>query len=327
MPLDAATTVQVVALDALRAMVSSEVCARRHHWEHGTYFEFLTIKRSDGTRHCVIANRADRSTAPIERDRVWFQRRELGHYLFPPWQRESAGAPDHAGTLDREQLVLELVTQANIMKLGHGAGVEEVLETFFTHSQERFERATGAFYCGAQVYAVEHYDVGAPTYSHIEHFSWIYATELQLLHELAASHPERDLIVVDEGTGFGHFILTAARVLPADVLARVRFRGTDHKMKDMRFAQRLAERFPALHATWHLEDLEAPDHAARVQALNGGQPVDMLVLNHVVEHLEATPPGDFLLALLHATHDTLVLTVPLRDRLGQKVSSHTQEYD
>jgi len=323
-------TVEVIPLIELEMTAARFSNCAATSRTRGEYFEFFRVIEPDGSTTVYISNGRKREAEPVERDTVWRQRKELSRYFFGIGKYESHGTARENGQCvgdqhEREQFILELVTRSNMLKLGNGASIEDVLHEFAVNSQAAFERAGDGLLRGRETYDIERYDVGADDYSHIKHFSWIYAMELELLQEILAEDTTREVVVVDEGTGFGHFILTARHVLRPDDLARLRFIGTDYKHKDMRFAMDAAAGPPNLKVDWRVEDIDAADHVERLLELVHGNAVDLLVANHILEHLDAKTPTDYLLAWLQAAH-TLVVTVPLEDRLEDTISSHMEQF-
>ena len=330
---------EVVTLSDLERIANSNI---NNHRRKGDYFEFIKVEKGNQNGAVVyIANTDTKLSELIDRDNVWKQRQELNNLLF----YESGNGyfiHEKLESPERESLLLNIVTRANVIKLGSAASEKEVLYEFFKNSQQKFEKTVDIFLKALLRGKEPEYDLDRylrygpsdPNYSHITHFSWIYAIELKRLIEILKSEPHRKITVVDDATGCGHFILTTAYILkhleqrgelPEGALNRIHFIGTDYKLRDVQFAAKAVSSYSGLSVSWVIEDIDKPGHADRLKKLNSGKPVDMIVNNHVLEHLNAKPAADYILEWLDAT-DVLFVSVPLEESLGHTVSAHTQEF-
>lgn len=299
-------------------------------WQRGEQFDFNPVADATGAPTLYLRNSMKSLGDPIHRDSVWRQRQELKRYFtrrgWKPVDADGLEACEAGhGHEGDDSVILAIVTRANRERLGGDAGVDDVLREFFINSQVGFEALTGALLQGDETYDPEAYEVGADQYSHIRHFGWIYAVEIRLLRRILAETPDREVVVIDAGTGFGHFVFTAARFLSHDERRRTRFVGTDHTTTDLKFAMDAAHAAPGLNVTWEIADIDGSDHVQRLKDASGGRFADLLVVNHVLEHLEARPAVDYVLDWLRVAR-TLVVTVPLEDRLENSVSAHRHEF-
>ena len=328
--------VRVVRLDELKAIASSIKGGVR---KTGDYFEVLKIEENNNSGSEIIiyiANSETRLSEPIDRDSSWHKRQEINALLSYEDGIKALSAPE------RKRVILEVVTRANMVKLGHEASLKDILREFFKNSQKKFEEMAELFVLDLLKEKKPDYDVSRyvdlnlsdPEYSHITHFSWIYAVELKQLVELLRAKKGRRLAVVDNGTGFGHFILTAAyvlhrleekRELPPGTLERIHFIGTCHKLKDMEFAIEASFDYPGLSVSWEVLDINSLTYSEEVRKINHEKPADLIVTNHVLEHLEAKSTIDYMLDWLQIG-EISVVTVPLEDSLALSISSHTNEF-
>ena len=327
-------TFQVIMSNDLEAIAASS--NNSGFYQRGEYLHSLIIPGNNGGGSTIFVANADvRLSEPIDRDNVWGQRRELHAMLL------SGSEQGHQNGLDSLD-ILEIITRANMAKLGPWATREDVLRVYFENSQQRFEQTVETFLLvlsygeGSEydVHSYVPYNVSDSLYSHIIHFSWIYAVELKKLIEILEANPYREITVVDDATGFGHFIFSAAYVLrrmeesgklPPGTLERIHFIGTDYKLKDTQFAIEATPNYPGLSVTWKLEDIERPGHPDRLKQLNNGRSVDLMVVNHVLEHLEGRSPADYIVDWLGVA-GALVVAVPLEDSLQESISLHTHEF-
>jgi hypothetical protein len=290
--------------------------------ETGTWFEWLIIRQSDGDTVIYVANSLFGSEQPIDRESVWSQRIEVEERF----SKVAAGYRELPATM-REPLVLATVTEANILKLRPGATRDDVLREFSQNSQSLFEQTTRAYRDGSQRYPVAAYataGVTMPNYSHIRHFSWFYTEEMGLVEECR----DRRVCVVDAGAGFGHWIRTCARLLPAETLARVRFIGVDLSMDDLRFAMEASspENLPDLRVLWQCADIRSSAFVESLLDWNDGRLVALIVLNHVLEHCtESEPPEVYIQSLLRCARQ-VAITLPLHDCLEGSLSAHVKTF-
>lgn len=184
------------------------------------HFEFLKVLDPDGTiRICV----APISPTLIDRDSVWSQRKEIHQYLFAELTK---GTAVEISTERKEQIILEMVTKLNQVQMGEGSTPEDVLKEFFVNSQSAFERIASSMMKGETSYPLEKYSVRSADYSHLQHFSWIYAIQTQFLKKILAQDVQKGISVLDVGTGFGHLILTSYNLLDPQERKQTHYVGT-----------------------------------------------------------------------------------------------------
>lgn len=320
--------VKVVALTELREK-QNDYPEATHVMDQ--YYEYLRIPSENQAHTIYIANSEASNDVLIERLSVWQMRKKLNAHLF---SKDGSNA-DLASSINldataREQIILKIVTEANILRLGPGATEEDVLRAFFINSQKRFETTTQEFIDHPENYQLDDYDVGDENYDHVRHFSWIYAEQIREIKRLLDRHKDKKkLVIMDVGTGFGHFILTAAKLLSPEEMSRLKFIGMDYKLKDMRFAVKEIEKgdeYPNLEVEWHEGNVNDPNASINMMNMNGGAPVDLTVINHVLEHLDTKTIQEYVSDWARATRGTVSVTVPLEDSLGDTVSSHTEEF-
>jgi len=303
------------------------VLYEKHEWRKkltsGLHFNFLQLSYPDNLIQVLIAHTDYGSASPIDRDTVIDQRKELNAFLL-------SGSDDltplmaSSKHIERFNLLLDIVTQANMLKL-NTTSPDAVLRSYFENSQAAYTQTVGAFLRRLPSPDTISCQIGSEGYSLIRHFSLLYAVEINELLDIHREKPNGYLTVIDEAAGAGFFIITCASVLPQQVLARTRFLGTDVKLADIIYGMEAARRYP-IEAAWQLTDINASNHAAKLRSFNNGGPVNLLVLNHVLEHLGEYAAEEYILEWLRAAQ-TLIISVPFEDDYETSISSHVRQFD
>lgn len=131
------------------------------------------------------------------------------------------------------------------------------------------------------------------------------------------------LTVVDVGTGGAHFLLTLGTLLrERDWLARVRMIGIDRSDRDKKFGSELATEL-GVSVEFFDWDITAPDFADKLRRLRA----DVIVVNHVLEHLEGEVQNRYLHDWLLAAGRFLSVSVPINDDPTNSLSAHTTAFD
>ncbi|MBN1428964.1 MAG: hypothetical protein JXB07_11310 [Anaerolineae bacterium] len=289
----------------------------------GIYFECLRVSHPDDTDWILIANSRYGATLPIDRDTVIDQRKELNVLLFDGLDDIAPVLPGNSNP-DRFTLLLNIVTRANMLKLNTTA-TSDVLQAYFDNTQAAYTRYVSEFLKQLPPLTSISSTIESPGYSLLKHFSLLYAIEINELLDIYSRKPNGYLTVVDEATCTGFFITTCVSVLPRHVLDRTRFLGVDLKLTDMVYGMEAVSRY-SVDVAWQLADINAPDHTARLRSFNNGHPIDLLVLNHVLEHLDAHAPDEYIMALLKAAQ-TLIISVPFESDYRTSISSHIRQFD
>jgi hypothetical protein len=286
----------------------------------GKFYD-VAVRRRDGRTTVLIRNARPPERSEIERDATWHRRLELAGVLgrLLPLGRVPVSATD---VLHR--LPLAIVTESNKEALGPLATTDDVLRAFTLNTQRRFERVVADLLGGKLEHDTMSYSVRGvddPSYSHIEHLGWVYARQIELVEHVLREDPLRTVTVVDLGTGGGHLLLTlAARLAAADLLHRVRLIGVDRpESRDMKFAAELA---PAYGITFKPDDLSDPTFADRLRRLRP----DVIVANHVLEHLRGEIYTHYLYDWLLAASTAVSISLPLEDKADLSISRHLKEY-
>jgi hypothetical protein len=289
----------------------------------GSHFECLRVRNPDDTIWILITNSEHGATLPIDRDTVIDQRKELNALLFDGWGSLAPWLPRDFH-VSRFMLLLDVVTRANMLKL-NTSSPGDVIQAYVDNTRAAYSRFVSAFLDRFPPLTSISSTIESQDYSLLRHFSLLYTIEINELLELHKHRPNGYLTVVDEATCSGFFITTCASVLPQQVLARTRFLGTDLKMTDMVYGMEAARQY-LIDVTWQLTDINDPDHPTKLRSFNNGCPIDLLVLNHILEHLDCYTPDEYVLQWLMATQ-TLIISVPFESNYQTSISSHVRQFD
>ena len=267
----------------------------------GEYFILDTYCSLNGNILYVLQSQYDRNS--IWRDPCWMARKELAT-LFP--------------TLTPDE-ILYIITEANKQVLGPNTSTQDVLRTFFIQSQQIIKETASNFYFDRIEYDSRSSRLGATGYSHVKFFAWVYAQESKLLQRLSEENAK--LVVLDIGTGYGHFIFTAHDLLNKNrANGLINYIGTDKRWKDMAFAKRYAQslKIGAVFGKVDLDDLRWKRNSLVLMA---GQKPDVIVANHVLEHLPKNPE-EYLLSWGAFAKEAVIVSVPLEGNLETTISNH-----
>jgi hypothetical protein len=276
---------------------------------------------SGGTRTLLIAPRNVPRVDAVDRDSCWGLRLELAQLLgaeigpaiarTPNWQRE---------------LPLRLLTPLLLSGFPKGSRHRDVMRRFTENTQRALEHGVGAYLDGRTRYNVDLYETHGPgtmRYSHLDHFGFVYGCQIALVLEVVARNPDAEVVVVDLGTGAGHFLLTLAHVLAERDMrgTQVRLIGVDRSDADMRYGRALAQQ-RHVDVTFVRDDVADPHFPDRLRAWRP----DVVVANHVVEHLRAELKEHLLPEWLLAARHALTISVPLETGVAGNVSAHDHAY-
>jgi hypothetical protein len=225
------------------------------------------------------------------------------------------------------ELPLRLLSPLYLQAFPDGAGHDDVMWAFTRNTQQRFDRVVESFLAGRTCYNPEAYSQRGPAhsaYSHIEHLGWIYHLEIKLVLRILEGDPSRTVTVVDLGTGAGHFAITLAEQLVArGLLDRTRIIGIDRELhRDMVYGIGVV-RERGLAIEFLEDDVANPEFPDRLRRLRP----DVIVANHVLEHLEREIQNRYLQDWLLATQHAMFVSVPLKDNPRSSLSDHTDTFD
>ena len=283
---------------------------------------FAVAARSESGHHTVlVANAARPHVSRIDRDDSWHRRLELAT-LLPTVLN---GALSESRMLLRRQVPVSLLVPIYLEALPPGTAAGGVRETLCTNTQQRFDVLVAAIHDGKLQYDVEAYSrsgVEHSGYSHLAHFAWIYAQQVTLIEDLLRTYARRKLTIVDIGTGCGHFLLTLARHFVATgQVQRVRLVGIDDDHDGMSFARREFAQL-AVDVEFVTADVAGVNFA---DALRRHRP-DVVIANHVLEHLPGEVKNRYLHDWLLAARLALSVSVPLGDDPDTSISEHVAAY-
>lgn len=277
--------------------------------------------RANGRTTVTLTNATPPSTA-IDYDDAWKRRLELASMFDTLFE----DTPDVDPVAVRRQVPRALLVPTYLEALPAGSVEADVWRTLSNNTRARLRTGVEARLRGEVAYDTAAYalnGVAHPGYSHTAHFAWIYATEFQAIDALLDKYPGRELTVVDLGTGCGHFLATLAHHLRiGDRLGRVRLVGLDACSDRLRLACAALEETPDARAEFVAEDLRSPTFADRLRRLRP----DVVVANHVLEHLEGEVVNRYLQDWLLAARLMLAVSVPLRDDPARSISEHAAMY-
>lgn len=308
--------IKVLPPPEMNEFIRNNACTNVQQWSD-YYFDYAHVSMNE-TRYLVLSNSARSSNDLIVRPTVINQRKELCKYFLNLGEENEWVSDFRSDTVFRDKLLIEIVTIANMQKLCTN-NKEDVIREYFINSQNAYQEVAGnALHHGFQP---DVYWVTDNNYNQTEHFGWIYGNEVGFLKKLISQGKQGRLKVLDDATGFGHFIFTAANLLSEEELAQVDFTGADYKMKDMSIAIGHAASVKGLHATWLLEDIDKKDHFQKLLRYNHEKLYDLIVVNHTIEHLNEKPLVYYLTGWLSISN-CLIISVPFEDSLENSVSSH-----
>ena len=280
--------------------------------------------RLGGIEFVTVANTVSPPADKIDRDDAWHRRRELAGLLthvlpcadaadLAPIRRDlpvSLLAP--SGTWRRSRLAPRR-RMSGIPSSRRPCGGSRPRSTCTPREQAPMTPATYARH------GVDH-----DAYSHVAHFASIYAHEIALIERLLLhDYPSDVLTVADLGVGCGHFLLTLARVLTRHGCERrVRLIGIDVAEAPMGQAATALRDVPGVQATFLRLDVTWSDFADRLRQLRP----DVVVANHLLEHLAGPVTERYLNDWLLAARRALCVSVPLGDDPRSSISEHLEVY-
>jgi len=254
---------KTVNQDAMDQVLSKRSPIQQKNGKFG-YLDFYKFKENDKVI-IYIVNTKKTMTEPIDRDNVWKRRIEI--------------TDEPANLLFEESEILEEFLQYihdNTVGVEMGSAIrsnegKDSTKAYIGNSQYRFEQYVKGFHSGEMQYEYlnqYHIDmVDSNEYSHLKHFGWIYWQQLKALKQ-ALSLKEGEVVVADVGTGFGHFILTAASFLSKEELKRTRFVGIDVRDDNMKLGAIFAEQYSDLNVEWQTVDITETSVNNNLRALN-----------------------------------------------------------
>lgn len=266
----------------------------------------------------LIANRFPPDRSEIDRDNAWQRRVELWNIIHPllmnPAEEEA------------HMLPLELLGASYLEAFPAGATLRDILMEFTANTQRRIEKLVDEYLAGTALFDSVNYlqhGVLDPAYSHIALFGYLYYAEIRWVLRLLEELPKnRVLKVLDIGCGAGHFLLTLSRSLRLLGLQdRVELIGLDNSDRDSQFGARISQE-REWRTTFERFDLMAPDAADRLRRYGA----DILILNHVLEHLPGPIENRWLHDLMLAARIGLAVSLPLNDPIAASLSKHSQEF-
>lgn len=289
-----------------------------HH--RGQYYEIAECI-DNGMSTILIRNAKPPILEHIDRDDAWHRRLELSFVLLDMLQGRGGLDPSEL----KHGIPLSLLTLLYREAFSANATNDDVLRIFTRNTQKRIEEKVAFYLLGGLQYDSRLYSTHGPNhpnYHHIDHFAWLYATQIQLVVQLIQAYPDRQITVVDLATGSGHFPLTLANYLKEkNLFSRVKLIAIDRSEHDMRYARELGNLLKT-NIAFVNDDVESsgfPDRLRRFQA-------DVIVANHILEHLPGEIQNRYLHDWLLAAKNSLSISVPLEDNSRSSISTHVHEY-
>lgn len=289
--------------------------------EPGVRYYQSNIHRSEHGTRVDLTNLIRTAPSDISRDDGWRRRRELAEIL-------SAVAADLGLPLAdaRRGAPLALLVASYQASLPEGSTATDVWHLLAANSQRLFDAVVPSLLAGQREYDVDAYarlGVNQPEYSHIEHFGWIYARQIAAIDLLLDRYPHRTLRVADLGTGCGHFLATlAGHLVRTGRERRVTLLGIDACRDRLDCSREALALFSTCDVELVRDDLVDTAFADRLRRLHP----DVVVANHVVEHLEGEVVNRYLQDWMLAARLALSVSVPLGDEPANSISEHTAAY-
>ncbi len=316
--LGAGCEIRVVTADGFDRLGSAFVPVHR-----GRHYD---IARCAGGESVCIALRNTQPLRPdqLDRDDTWQRRLELAAVL----PDLLAGWVGLSAVELRMLLPLSLLVPSYRAAFPSTATPAEVWATVARNSQRRFDELVPAILDGRLPRDASGYRAHGPRhpdYSHLRHFAGIYAQQIGVLLRLM-SRDRGDLTVVDLGTGHGHLLLTLANYLHRAGHPRwqrqLRLVGVDRGDAALRLVRDAFGDPGGVRVELVADDFTEPGFADRLRRLNA----DMIVANHVVEHLGGDIQNRYLDDWLLAARSVLAISMPLGDDLDSTISGHHAQY-
>lgn len=299
---------------------------------NGDFFYCADLKINKNTTEIFVTNSSLGRFSDIERDSFWQQRREITEVLSE-YLDESIFQSDN---ISKDQFIRSIITQCNILKTPAGT-LNQTMQEFLSISQKNIEEHIDALNTRETKYDFQKYakhGVNFEEYSHCLHFGFIYQQQINWVKKLLASFPGDKLMVIDDAAGSGHFLLALAKTLEVFDESRLAVVGTDIKDVDISFAITTFKngKYPDLPRQWLVGpefDVTATGYHRRMLEKTSGlikiPHRKMLVLNHVIEHLNGVDPAEYIAGRLEGT-DVMSVSIPLHDPPETSLSSHCCEY-
>jgi 2-polyprenyl-3-methyl-5-hydroxy-6-metoxy-1,4-benzoquinol methylase len=283
---------------------------------HGDIYHVEMFESGSETK-LVFTHKSPPDVAELDRDDFWLRRLEISAALLEVLEDEPAGPNKEA----RAWQPIAIAVMSLLSAQAAITSIDDLRRRLYQNTQRKIAAYVDKYLGGSQQYDLARYSMLGPRdpgYSHVRHFSWIYAQEIVAIISLL-DEAER-LRVVDLGSGDGHFLVTLAQALAARSLdGRVELVSIDKSSDCSRFALEATSNANIEHRTDDITDSFFADRLRRLVP-------DVVVANHVIEHL----PGDFqhlhLDDWLLAANRLLAISVPLNDRVASSMSNHVHEF-
>src|SRR5258705_9579658 len=294
---------------------------QRARYRKGQYYEIAECI-DNGILTILIRNIKPPTPEHIDRDDAWHRRIELAFLLAEMLH----GKTEFDSSKLKHHILLSVLT--TLYKEAFSSGTvnyDDVLRIFTRNTQKRIEEKVIPYILGSLQHDSLFYSKHGPNhsnYSHIDHFAWLYATQIQLVVQLVQAYPNRQITVIDLATGSGHFLLTLANYLTEkNLFSRVRLIAIDRSEHDMRYMRELANLLK-IDITFVNDDVESPGFPDRLRSFQA----DIIVANHILEHLPGEVQNRYLHDWLLATKNALSISVPLDDNCTSSISEHVHQY-
>ncbi|MGE5307515.1 MAG: class I SAM-dependent methyltransferase, partial [Deltaproteobacteria bacterium] len=255
----------------------------------------------------------------LERDSSLRMRLELRKILERSMQKE-LGPADNG-------LVLELLKQIQ-SRLGGPEGISEpqLLFILLRNTQRNFDAWIKSYGLGTP-YIPEENRIGSEDYSHTRLFAYIYYQEIRELHRLLDAEPDKTISVLDLGTGMANVLFSIMQSLTPEERKRVKLFGIDGQERDMNIARKYGKE-RGYDITFRKVNVERPDWMQQTLLLNGGEKFDLVISNHVLEHLDPANPPDKYVREWLTLGKNLVVSVPMDEPEETfKLSGHQFRFD
>lgn len=322
---DQTTTLRILIVPSteIKKMLSATRQIGAEVYRQTDHLAFIKDVRGNDI-YIYVANSTGATREEINRDTNWRKRKEFISVitsLVDIDQFVKSGS-------NRENFLaatsIKVAHQLNKIILGPGITDEDVIRLFFVNSQTRFNALVDMFAQGTEIYDLreyEHFGAQGDTYSHLRHFAWLYWQEIIQIKELLRTYDsDREIVIMDLGTGGANFILTASHILTREELSRITFVGVDKKENDRRFGAEMLQNMDGLKIRWVTTDISSEEFTKSLPSYNA----DLIVSNHMLEYFSGNPE-EYLLKWVEASNSTVMVSIPLHDATSE--NAHVFDLD
>jgi 2-polyprenyl-3-methyl-5-hydroxy-6-metoxy-1,4-benzoquinol methylase len=276
--------------------------------EEKIFFRFWGERKYGNAHFVAIKPRCDADL--VTRDAFWRLRQILGKML--------------GGVTAQD--VIKIAVAICCHSLGPLTSRHEFFVELFRRTNDEFVAMERYYSTGRKIRDnISAYPLNSASYSHIAMFTWIYLMECRYLRELACK-TSGECSILDLGTSYGHFILTAKRTMrSAD--QKMEYIGVDKCVEASEIAKAYADATSMDNVRFSVLDIAKKGFLDAIMRMNGGQRFEGVVANHIMEHL-AAPTFRTLMQWCSLSNNIVMVSVPLYDKPAISVcDGHVHYFD